>query len=358
MSVEPRAQTRLFGHAAAAAALARALRAPRAPHAWLIQGPRGVGKATLAWRFVRSLLAGTAAPDLALDPQHPVFRQVAGGQHPDLYVLAAERERARSRLHIRIDKVRELLPRLRETAFGGGPRVLLVDAADDLGLGRAGSANALLKLVEEPPPRLTVVLLAHRPGAVPRTLASRCARLPLRPLPDALLEEALSALRPELDAATARILAGFARGSIGRALSIHESGWLEGYHGLLATLGGGRAGVAEAQAAADLLSERFPQAEDIGPAIELLRTILRRAADGVLGRGPLRPLDADEPRLLSGLARSAPLDRLAGLWDKLGVLAARADALNLDRPHAYLVATSMVLGLGEDPPELSAGGPA
>lgn len=358
MSVEPRAQTLLFGHEAAAAALARALRAPRPPHAWLIQGPRGVGKATLAWRFVRSLLAGTDRADLALDPEHPVFRQVTGGQHPDLYLLAAERERARARLHIRIDQIRELLPRLRETAFGGGPRVLLVDAADDLGLGRAGSANALLKLVEEPPPRLTVILLAHRPGSVPRTLASRCARLPLRPLPDALVEQALVTLRPALDAATARTLAGFARGSIGRALAIDETGWLDLYRGLLATLGGGGAGIARAQAAADLLAERFPQAEDIGPAIELVRTVLRRAADAVLGRGPRRPLDPDEPRLLQGIARSAPLDRLAGLWENLGVLAARADALNLDRPHAYLVATSMVLGLGEQSPERSAGAPA
>src|SRR5918999_5256187 len=178
--IEPRANPDLLGQDRAIAVLRDAWRSGRPPHAWLISGPRGIGKATLAFRLARALLADADATDadLGLPPEHPVFRQVAAGAHPDLRVLEPPREARsnRQRSEIAVEVVRNATAAMHSTAAMGGHRVVIVDGAELL---NRNAANALLKPLEEPPPATTLILVSHHPGRVMPTLRSRCAKLRL-----------------------------------------------------------------------------------------------------------------------------------------------------------------------------------
>jgi DNA polymerase-3 subunit delta' len=217
---EPRANPELLGHAGAEAELAQAMRSARMHHAWLILGPAGIGKATLAFRAARRLLAGAPAGDnLALPPTHPVFRRVASGGHADLLTVqpAWDEDKERPRDTLRVDDVRPLPEFLHLTAAEGGWRVVVIDGADTL---NRNAANALLKAVEEPPPRTVLFLVCVAQGLLPVTLRSRCRRLQLRPLPDADVAALLARARPDLAEAGRATLARRAEGSIGRALDL------------------------------------------------------------------------------------------------------------------------------------------
>ena len=220
----PRENPHLVGHEAAAA-LAAAWRSGRLAHAWLIAGPRGIGKATLAYRFARFALSGgepggegrdgAAGDALAMPPDHPVFRRVAAGGHSDLAVI--ERglgERGRLRAEIVVDDVRKANAFLSLTAGEGGWRVVVVDAAEEM---NRNAANALLKRLEEPPGRVLFLLVSHAPSRLPATLRSRCRVLTLAPLPAPALEGLLAEAMPGLPADERRVLGLLAEGSPGRA---------------------------------------------------------------------------------------------------------------------------------------------
>ncbi|MCY4407885.1 MAG: DNA polymerase III subunit delta', partial [Rhodospirillaceae bacterium] len=178
----PRENPHLVGHEPAAGALVEAWGSGRLAHAWLIAGPRGIGKATLAYRFARFVLAGKEGIDgLTMAPEHPVFRRIAAGGHSDLAVI--ERglgDRGRLRAEIVVDDVRKANAFLSLTAGEGGWRVVIVDAADEM---NRNAANALLKRLEEPPSRVLFLLVSHAPSRMPATLRSRCRLLSLAPLP-------------------------------------------------------------------------------------------------------------------------------------------------------------------------------
>jgi len=194
----PRQAERLVGHDAALAAFHAAWRGGRLHHAWLIGGPPGIGKATLAFRIARWVLAGGPETDasLALPPSHPAFRKVAIGSHPDLAVLerSENTKTGRMRTEIVVDDVRTLASFLRLTPAESDWRVAIVDPADDL---NREAANALLKILEEPPPRALVLLVAHAPGRLLPTIRSRCRRLMLRPLAEAEVAALLGSFTPE-----------------------------------------------------------------------------------------------------------------------------------------------------------------
>ncbi|WP_232630998.1 DNA polymerase III subunit delta' [Methylobacterium sp. Leaf118] len=223
----PREQTRLVGHEAAQAAFAAALAAGRLHHAWLIGGPPGIGKATLAYRVARRLVAdprSLAAPDrLDLPADHPAARQVAALSHPNLIALRRVQAPGAKTLPTRIsvDAAREALALFATTAGGeGGWRVCIVDSAEDL---NANSANALLKMIEEPPPRAIFLIVSHAPGRLLPTIRSRCRALPVRPLAEAQVRTVIEGFpppfpRPEA-AALARALA-LCEGSVARAVAL------------------------------------------------------------------------------------------------------------------------------------------
>jgi DNA polymerase III subunit delta' len=184
----PRETQMLFGHTEAEQAFLDAYRAGRMPHAWLIGGARGIGKATLAYRMARfvlahpdpSIAAVQRAASLALEGDHPVTRRVAAQGHPDLLVV--ERtvgDNDKLRAQIAVDDVRRTIGFFGSTAGEGGWRVCIVDAADEL---NAAGANALLKILEEPPEKALLIVVSHAPGRLLPTIRSRCRRLALRPL--------------------------------------------------------------------------------------------------------------------------------------------------------------------------------
>jgi DNA polymerase-3 subunit delta' len=194
----PRAQFALFGHKEGEAAFLEGLHSGRLHHAWLIGGPQGIGKATLAYRVARAVLDsgranGSASSNLDTAPESNVARQVAALSHPNLAVLrrAPATDKKTASATISVDAVRRALGTFATTAADGGYRVCIVDSAEDL---TTASANALLKVVEEPPPRSLFLIVSHAPQRVLPTIRSRCRRLLLRPLDDSAIRSAIASL--------------------------------------------------------------------------------------------------------------------------------------------------------------------
>src|SRR5258705_6801597 len=187
-AVHPREATALAGQREAEQALLNAYRSGRIPHAWLIGGPRGIGKATLAYRMARFVLAHrnpTAsdvqdAETLWVDPSDPVARHVAAGAHGGLLTLERTlNDRGVMRTVITVDETRETISFFGSTAAVEGWRVCIVDTVDEL---NPNAANALLKILEEPPRQSLFLLVSHAPARVLPPIQSRCRKCALRPL--------------------------------------------------------------------------------------------------------------------------------------------------------------------------------
>jgi DNA polymerase-3 subunit delta' len=223
----PRHTTAFFGHADAERTLLDAYRSGRVPHAWLIGGPRGIGKATLAYRFARFVLAHPdpaavavqSARMLALDPSHGTVRRIAGQAHPDMMVLErVENENGVLRTVITVEQTARTGSFFGSTAGEGGWRVCIVDSADEL---HPSSANKLLKVLEEPPRRSLFLLVSHAPGRLLPTVRSRCRRLDLRPLGQEDTARAVAAaLDGGADAPDVAPAVAAAEGSVGAALGL------------------------------------------------------------------------------------------------------------------------------------------
>jgi DNA polymerase-3 subunit delta' len=218
----PRESRRLFGHAEAEHCLIQAANG-RLPHAWIFGGPKGVGKATLAYRFAKALLAQGgnhhSLDTLDTDPAQPAIRRILSGGHPDLLTIRrpADPKTGKLKTEIPVDEVRRLGDFFSRHAGEGGYRIAIVDAADDL---NRNAANALLKTLEEPPPRGLLILIAHTPRALLPTIRSRSRVLTFKPLQPDLLTEALAAITP--DQPDREALAALSNGSIGAALEMAE----------------------------------------------------------------------------------------------------------------------------------------
>jgi DNA polymerase-3 subunit delta' len=227
----PRETRLLFGHADAERALAQSFASGRLHHGWMIAGREGIGKATLAYRFARFLLAKPEERDPAHTTLHvsedtAAARQVRALSHPGLLLIRRQWDATRKRfgVSIPVDEVRRLRGFLAHTADVGAWRVVIVDTADDL---NPNAANALLKSLEEPPSRTVFLLLTSEPGRLLPTIRSRCRILPLTPLSDvdlhgaaaAALEAADNVVTPE---ALAR-LEPLAEGSVRRLLELGAS---------------------------------------------------------------------------------------------------------------------------------------
>lgn len=342
----PRDNPDLLGQEQAEATLAAAWRSGRLPHAWLIGGPRGIGKATLAHRFARFLLATAAAnpaerwagagEGLAMPPNQPVFRRTAAGGHSDL--LTVERrpvegegggtgERRKLRTEIVAADVRAVADFLHLTPAEGRWRVVIVDAAEDL---NAHAANALLKVLEEPPSQAVLLLVSHAPGRLLPTIRSRCRRLTLPALAPAPLATLIARYCPEATAEEGQRLARLAQGSVGRAIELWAGG-----------------GVALDQAIAQLL-DRLPRL-DLPAVHALAEKIARNTEDGAFrlamtlvgdwNRAVARVAAGDRDVGTESEARIAGLaglDRWLGLWEKIARLGARAESANLDRKQVLV----------------------
>jgi DNA polymerase III subunit delta' len=315
----PRETADLFGHDDAERAILDAYKGGRIAHSWLIGGPPGIGKATLAFRLARFVLANPDprtsevqnATSLAVDPAHPVARRVAAQAQGDLLVLERSINEQTGKLYtvIRVDDVRRTVSFFGSTAGEGGWRITIVDAVDDL---QREGANALLKILEEPPQRSLLLLVSHSPGRELPTIRSRCRRLLLRPLEieDVARAVAVATGRTATDP-DLRQAAEAAEGSVGRALDLLDGETLALRQRILELLG--------------QLPNPDPRA-------------LHGLGEAIGGTDP-RTLEAFmdivngwlSARLGVGTQGKAQMARVAEIWDKVNRAARDAETYNLER---------------------------
>jgi DNA polymerase III subunit delta' len=333
-ALEPRANPLLLGHEAAEQTLLAALRTGRMHHAWLITGQEGIGKATLAFRFARRLLAGVPVEDsLALDASDPVFRRVAAGSHADLKTIERGRNEktGRMRTQIAVDDIREINGFMALTPAEGGWRVVIVDGAEDL---NQSSSNALLKILEEPPPRAVLLLVCSAPGQLLPTIRSRCRRLRLTPLEDDTMATALARYLPALSTDARARLVMIAEGSPGRALTLAEDEGLAiaaMVDKLLAELPAATA--VRGYEIADALGR---SETGFSTFMDLLRAGIAAAVrDSVRGRA-----DPDQARL----AALRPLDAWGDVWHALTRLQNETERFALDKRQALVASVGMLSG--------------
>ncbi len=345
----PRETARLFGQSGAEADFLAAHNAGRRHHGWLLHGPRGVGKATLAWRIARFLLASpeggeaglfaTAPPQtLDIDPGHPVARRILAGSDPGLAAItrSINDKTGRMRAEIVVDDIRRLNRFFGLTAADGGHRVVIVDAADEMNV---NAANALLKMLEEPPARTTILLVAHQPSRLLATIRSRCRGLRLAPLNRADMQAALAATGVQMPDNTEH-LSALASGSVGDALRLTNLGGLQIYAELVAILASlPRLDRPRALALAEAAAQRGA-AERFELLLNLIDIAMARLArTGATGTPPAPEAATGEAQVL---ARLAPDPAQARAWAGAAALittrARHGRAVNLD-PAALVLDT-------------------
>ncbi|MGB3279003.1 MAG: DNA polymerase III subunit delta' [Pseudorhodobacter sp.] len=348
----PRETLSLIGHHAAEATFLDAYRAGKLHHGWMITGQLGLGKATMAWKIARFLLAtpdddgGMFAPPppetLDIPPDHPISHRLVALSEPRLFLLrrAWDDEKRKLKSMITVDEVRKLKNYFSLSAADGGRRVAIIDSVDEMNV---AAANALLKLLEEPPPQVTLLLVSHQPSKLLPTIRSRCRELRLAPLSPADMATALAATgdAPENPVP----LAELSGGSVGEAIRIMNLEGLKLYAGivsLFATLP--RLDRSRAIALAEIGAGRGNE-EKFDLILMLIDLFLARLARaGTLGYCP--------PEAASGeaelIARLSPTPQAARHWADLAQgLAARVRrgrAVNLD-PASLLM--DMVLKIDE-----------
>jgi len=342
----PRENADLLGHENAELELRRLLEAGRLPHAVLLSGPRGIGKATLAFRLARFLLAasnnvaemvgGAGEGRLWVNPDSGAFRRVASGGHADLLTVerAYDPRRRRLRSEIVVEDTRAIAGFFRLTSAEEGWRIVIVDGAEEM---NRNAANALLKILEEPPPRALLLLVSHSPAGLLPTVRSRCRHFPLSALPRQVVLQLLARYRPELADTEASALARLAEASIGRAVELADVGGLALYRSILGILAQAPCvDVAEVYALADKLAR--PDAEDAYRAAqELLSQFLARMAARAAGRRRgSDELVGEEGDVMQHLAAHADPGRWADLRGRIDRDFANTDELNLDRRQAII----------------------
>lgn len=329
----PESQTRWYGAPAAEQTIRNALASGRMHHAWLVTGPRGIGKATLAYRIARYALAHSAAvpraadnATLDVDPEGRIFRQIAARGHPNVITLQRpwDDKLKRYKTELTVDEVRRIHGFFGSTAGEPGWRICIVDTADEL---NPNAANALLKMLEEPPQRSLFLLLAARPGKLLPTIRSRCRRLDLPPLPVEAIETAFRDHDERAPKADIHLAAALANGSLRRAILLLQGDGVETYRDFQ-----------------DLVA-RLPDIDYRGVHLLADRVSARGDEDAYLGfldglEGWLSRRVRGEPEPnavpLAPAVAAASLATWADVWEKAAETTFQAEELNLDRKQVVL----------------------
>ena len=351
----PRETPQIFGQDDASATFLDALASGRMHHAWLLRGPTGVGKATLAYRIARTMIALPMASDglfgneepvmpntLNAPADCPVYARILAQAEPRLFVLRRKYDLDKKRLQtqISIDNVRELRHFLGLSAADGGWRVVIVDSADEM---NRNSANALLKFLEEPPENTVFLLVSHSPAGLLPTIRSRCRTLDLAPLDPDQMAWALDQAGAEIPRADAASLAMLAGGSVGRALTLSSGDGLEIYARLIAIVGDGlgvnRIGMASLaeQAAGRAAADRYRL------TLDMIQTLLARLARSAATGQSANEAAPGEAALMSAVA-NLPVQGV--LWaealSRINAATRHAIAVNLD-PGQCVIDTMLEL---------------
>lgn len=345
----PRDTAKLFGQDGAQAEFLNAYNTGRLHHAWLLTGPRGAGKATLAWAIARFLLTTPEAADddifgtppppsgLVVDPDHPVARRIMAGSEPGLLVLRRpyDDKAKKLRQQITVEEVRRLKNFFAMSATDGGRRIVIVDSADEM---NSNAANAILKVLEEPPARTTLLLVSHQPSRLLPTIRSRCRELRLGTLNPDEMADALSQAGADVETSP-QALAELSGGSVGEAIRLLNLGGVEIYTELMAVLNSlPNLDRPRALKLADAVSARGAEAR-----LDLLFTMVelalaRLARTGVTGQAP-RDAIPNEAAILRRLSPGPEKGRAwAALAQEIGARARHGRAVNLD-PAALVLDT-------------------
>jgi len=310
---------------------ASAWRSRKLHHAWLLAGPKGVGKASFAHAAARRVLAEAAGPAFDLpgidtDGRHPIVKLVEAGSHPDMRRLERLVNEKTGNLarNVSVDQVRGLAE-----LFGLSPamsdwRVAVIDTVDEL---EASGANALLKMLEEPPPNSLFFLVSHAPGRLLPTIRSRCRRLDFQKLDDDAMTSILAEHAPDLGAAERKRIIAMSFGSVGRALSFAELGLAKLEDAALAILRQGDPTNARRSELANELGKKGA-ADRYAAFIELAPSLIAREARTLAGPERERALDAyAKARELITIAPRVSLDPAATVFQLGGIMADIAERL-------------------------------
>jgi DNA polymerase III subunit delta' len=350
----PRDTERLIGQDTAEAAFLDAFNSGKLHHAWLLTGPRGVGKATLAWRLAKFLLAtpdpddgGMFSPEpaatLDINPDHPVARRMAARSEPGLKSVtrSVNPDTKRMRKQIVVDDIRALGGFFQLSAAEGGRRVVIIDTADEM---NPNAANALLKMLEEPPERAVLLLISHQPSSLLPTIRSRCRILRLNTLSPAQMAEAFSAL-PDPVAGDPAALAALSGGSVGEALRLSLLGGLQIYSELVALMDTlPQLDRARALKLAEAAATRGAE-EKLALLFTLVDLLLARLAR--TGSTGIPPVTEAAPNEIAMLSRLAPGPAEGRAWaeaaQEISARARHGLAVNLD-PAALVLDTLQKMG--------------
>ena len=355
--LSPMSNPDLVGHEDTEKALLDAITTGRMHHAWLITGPRGIGKATMAYRLARYLSAHPQGPadeasgglfgedlpqespsSLYVSPEHSSFGPIANNAHPAVRTIkrSYNEKTKKMRSEIVVDDVRALNSFFSMTAGDGEWRVAIVDGAEEM---NNNAANALLKTLEEPPRRSLIILVSHAPGRLLPTIRSRTRQLVMKPLANDQVTDVLSRLFPDMDPGERMALSQLSDGAPGRAVRLAASGGLDAYQHVLALLGqlpkigtdsfhqvltdiGGRGKEAHYDIYLDLM-------------LGWISNMVRAAACHTLPA----PILGGEPALAQKLLSIAGLEPWLEVWEKMTKLTARGEAVNMD--HRQILAVLM-----------------
>lgn len=336
----------LYGHEAAEAQVLRLIEQQKLPHALLISGPEGIGKATFAFRIAKYLLAGPApaaepvmglfGPEpaentphgLASDPGHPALRRMIAGSHGDFLLVQPEfdEKKKTSADTIFIEQVREVVNFMRQTHAETAWRVVVIDPAEAM---NTAAANALLKVLEEPPAGTLLMLVSHQPGRLLPTIKSRCRKIALTPPPE---EDCRKIAGTAIPADELHALLALTQGSPGRALRWDVQNALTLYRDWLEALA--RPHPSSRQ---KILTEAAKaSAEGWATARALLLQLLYRLSLFATEPARLTPLNAEETAAFEAMLARQPLEAWTRLWERAETLLQQVHSLTLDRQQVIL----------------------
>ncbi|VAX03914.1 DNA polymerase III delta prime subunit [hydrothermal vent metagenome] len=347
----------LYGHEAAEQMFLDAYNSDRLHHAWLITGPRGIGKASLAYKMARFLLSNppednglfgdalvaSSPTTLATDELSSVNKVISAGSHGDIIVIERQpnEKTGKMKAEIVVDDVRKLQNFFNKTSTEGGWRIAIIDSADEM---NRNAANAVLKALEEPPKNALLILLAHAPGKLLPTITSRCRQLRLNPLPFGTVCAILSRHYPDIAPDEVAGYGVLSDGSPGYAINLVEHQGLELYIQLLEILASLPAlDVPMAHKLAGSLSLKATEPKYILFG-ELLTAFINRMIRHVTAVqseevSPVKPVLTGELDLMLQLGQRIPLDHWAELWEKVTHKMAQ---VNLDRKQVILNVLTLI----------------
>lgn len=348
VEIIPRANPDFLGHEDIEKSLLHDCVSGRLPHALILAGPAGIGKATLAFRLARFLFSQSpdsgqaglfgeapAPTSLYVAPDHPVFRRVASSGHADLLTIEREFDEKKGRFknEISVEAVRRIHPFLRMTAAENGWRVVIVDGAEYL---NTSSQNALLKILEEPPKKTLLVLTTSQPGAFLPTIRSRCRMVPMQPLSEKTISTLLDKMAPGIGADDKISLSRLAQGSIGRALQFHEEEGVALYRQLLA--------VVSTMPQLDMvkvhdLAEKFGKygaEQSYHTATEIITGWCERQARAAVRGQSLVDILPGDAAVFQKIESQYPAGHFMHAWEKISQLVQQTETYNLDKRQAII----------------------